>query len=276
MGWTETARRRHDRRGLRYASDCTGGEWAVIAPFLARTTKVGRPRLHRARDLWNAIQYLAATRCQWAQLPLDFPPFTTVQYHFYRMRQQPARCDQRGAGGWSTGRRGPRGRTDRRHHRQPVGEDHRSGRAAWLRCRQEGQRAQAAHCADIQDRDGASDLIERCRDAYPSLSRFFADGGYAGQKLQNAIAHLDRLAIEIVKRSDTGRFVILPRRWVVERTIAWLNRCRRLAKGWEATIASAEAWLIIASIRRMMDLPRLNGEAFAQRDAVRSNCAGLV
>ena len=137
-------------------------------------------------------------------------------------------------------------------------------------------RAQAAHCADIQDRDGASDLIERCRDAYPSLSRFFADGGYAGQKLQNAIAHLDRLAIEIVKRSDTGRFVILPRRWVVERTIAWLNRCRRLAKGWEATIASAEAWLIIASIRRMMDLPRLNGEAFAQRDTVRSNCAGLL
>ena len=107
------------------------------------------------------------------------------------------------------------------------------------------------HSADIQDRDGAPGLIERCRDAYPSLSRFFADGGYAGQKLQNAIAHLDRLAIEIVKRSDTGRFVILPRRWVVERTIAWLNRCRRLAKDWEASVASAEAWLLIASIRRM-------------------------
>ncbi|WP_343525996.1 IS5 family transposase, partial [Sphingomonas sp.] len=105
--------------------------------------------------------------------------------------------------------------------------------------------------ADIQDRDGAPELIERCRDAYPSLSRLFADGGYAGQKLQNAIAHLDRLAIAIVKRSDTGRFVILPRRWVVERTIAWLNRCRRLAKDWEASIASAEAWLLIASIRRM-------------------------
>ncbi len=86
MGWTETARREHDRSRLRYTSDCTDAEWAIIAPLLARTTKVGRPRLHRARDLWNAIQYLAATGCQWAQLPRDFPPFTTVQYHFYRMR----------------------------------------------------------------------------------------------------------------------------------------------------------------------------------------------
>ena len=66
--------------------ELTDEEWAIIAPLLARTTKVGRPRLHRARDLWNAIQYLAATGCQWAQLPRDFPPFTTVQYHFYRMR----------------------------------------------------------------------------------------------------------------------------------------------------------------------------------------------
>ena len=61
---------------------------AVIAPFLARTAKVGRPRLHRARDVWDAIQYLAATGCQWAQLPRDFPPFTTVQYHYYRMRDR--------------------------------------------------------------------------------------------------------------------------------------------------------------------------------------------
>ena len=66
-----------------------------------------------------------------------------------------------------------------------------------------------------------------------------------------AVAHLDQLAIEIIKRSDARRFVVLPRRWVVERTIAWLNRCRRLAKDWEASSASSEAWLVIASIRRM-------------------------
>ena len=68
------------------------------------------------------------------------------------------------------------------------------------------------HSADIQDRDGAPNLIARCRDAYPSLGRFFADGGYAGQKLETAIKHLDRLAIEIIRRSHVRHFVVLPRR----------------------------------------------------------------
>jgi transposase len=86
MGWTETARREHDRSRLRYASDCTDEEWAVIRPLLRRTSRAGRPRKHKARTLWDAIQYIASTGCQWAQLPKDFPPFTTVQYHFYRMR----------------------------------------------------------------------------------------------------------------------------------------------------------------------------------------------
>ena len=115
------------------------------------------------------------------------------------------------------------------------------------------------HGADVQDRDGAPGLIERSCDAYPTLTKLFADGGYAGQKLEAAVAHIDRLTIEIIKRSDLAgpstllrrAFVILPRRWVVERTLAWLNRCRRLAKDWEASIASSEAWMVISSIRRM-------------------------
>ena len=115
------------------------------------------------------------------------------------------------------------------------------------------------HGADVQDRDGAPGLIERSCDAYPTLVRLFADGGYAGQKLETAVAHIDRLTIEIIRRSDlTGpstslkrAFVILPRRWVVERTLAWLNQCRRLAKDWEVSIASPEAWMLISSIRRM-------------------------
>lgn len=86
MAWTETARRDYARRGLRYTSDCTDDEWAVVAPLLQPMSKVGRPREHDPRTLWNAIQYMATTGCQWAQLPKEFPPFTTVQYHFYRMR----------------------------------------------------------------------------------------------------------------------------------------------------------------------------------------------
>ncbi|MFK4823158.1 transposase [Ochrobactrum quorumnocens] len=80
MAWTETARRDYGRRGLRYASDCTDDEWSVVAPLLQPMSKVGRPREHDPRKLWNAIQYMATTGCQWAQLPKEFPPFTTVQY----------------------------------------------------------------------------------------------------------------------------------------------------------------------------------------------------
>jgi transposase len=107
------------------------------------------------------------------------------------------------------------------------------------------------HGADVQDRDGAPCLIERSCDGYPTLTRLYADGGYAGQKLEAAVAHIDRLTIEIIRRSDLTGFVILPRRWVVERTLARLSRCRRLAKDWEASIASSEAWMVVSSIRRM-------------------------
>nr|WP_256447745.1 transposase [Paracoccus marinaquae] len=80
----------------------------------------------------------------------------------------------------------------------------------------------------------------------------FADGAYAGPKLREALIGIGRWTIEIVKRSDAAQgFEVLPRRWVVERTFAWLGKCRRLAKGWEKTIRSAEAWVLIAHIRRM-------------------------
>jgi transposase len=86
MSWTETVWRGHDKRGLRHASDCTDEEGAVVQPLLRRTYRLGRPRKHIARTLWDAIQYIASTGSQWAQLPKDFSPFTTVQYRFYRIR----------------------------------------------------------------------------------------------------------------------------------------------------------------------------------------------
>jgi putative transposase len=82
------------------------------------------------------------------------------------------------------------------------------------------------------------------------LRHVFADGGYAGDKLKEALSRVSKWTIEIVKRSDTAKgFAVLPRRWVVERTLAWLNRNRRLAKDFEQTIASATAWLVIASMQ---------------------------
>ena len=106
------------------------------------------------------------------------------------------------------------------------------------------------HAADLQDRDGAPLVLADIRSSFPWLRHIFADGGYAGEKLRLALARIGVWSIEIIKRSDTAKgFVLLPRRWVVERTFAWLNRNRRLAKDFENTIASATAWLFMASVQ---------------------------
>ena len=108
------------------------------------------------------------------------------------------------------------------------------------------------HTADIQDRDGAVEVLTSIRALYPWLRHVFADGGYAGDKLKKRLQKIGKWTLEIIKRSDKAKgFEILPRRWVVERTFAWLGRCRRLAKDFEKSIASAEAWITIAHIRML-------------------------
>ena len=110
------------------------------------------------------------------------------------------------------------------------------------------------HAADIQDRDGGVVVMATLFGLYPFLLKLYADGGYQGRAFQaglkKAIAHVN---VEIVKRSDQAKgFVVLPRRWIVERTFAWLGRCRRLAKDWECLNAKALAFLKLASIRLMI------------------------
>ena len=122
--------------------------------------------------------------------------------------------------------------------------------------------------ADVQDRDGAVPLLTSIRHAFPSaparldprcgpvaprLRHVFADGGDAGTKLQTALATLGTWTLEIVKRSDGAKgFELLPRRWVVERTLAWLNRNRRLAKDFEQLIETAAAWLLLGSVKLLL------------------------
>ena len=110
------------------------------------------------------------------------------------------------------------------------------------------------HAADIQDRDGGVLVMATLFGLYPFLLKLYADGGYQGAKFQNALrAILSQVNVEIVKRSDqAGRFVVLPKRWIVERTFAWLGRCRRLAKDWECFNHKALAFLKLASIRLML------------------------
>ena len=107
------------------------------------------------------------------------------------------------------------------------------------------------HAADIQDRDGGVMLMATLFGAFPFLTRLFADGSYRGSRFQSAVARiLPRVTVEIVKRSDQAKgFAVLPKRWIVERSLAWLGRCRRLAKDWECLNRTALAFLRLASIR---------------------------
>jgi transposase len=110
------------------------------------------------------------------------------------------------------------------------------------------------HAADIQDRDGGSFVMATMFGLYPFLMKLYADGGYQGPLFRRAAAKImAQVNVEIVKRSDHAkRFVVLPKRWVVERTFAWLGRCRRLAKDWENLNRKALAFLHLASIRLML------------------------
>ena len=110
------------------------------------------------------------------------------------------------------------------------------------------------HAADVQDRDGGVLVMATLLGLYPFLLKLYADGGYQGPHFQAALSRvLNQVNLEIVKRLDTTKtFTVLPKRWIVERTIGWLNRCRRLAKDWECLNRKALAFLRWASIRLML------------------------
>jgi transposase len=109
------------------------------------------------------------------------------------------------------------------------------------------------HAADVQDRDGARLVLDRrTRRLFPFIERIFADAGYQGPTLAAAVAKTGTWALEIVKRNELHRFVALPKRWIVERTLAWISRNRRLARDFERYARTVAAFIRLAMIRLML------------------------
>ena len=108
------------------------------------------------------------------------------------------------------------------------------------------------HAASVQDRDGAETLLRQTRKRFPFIERVIGDGGYRGPKMTALVARTGTWKLEIVKRSDLHRFVVLPKRWIVERTLAWISRNRRLSRDYERHTRKAASFVRLAMIRIML------------------------
>jgi putative transposase len=271
--WKTENRQRYNRDKLRYPTDLTDDEWSVLQPLIPPAKRGGRKREVDMREVVNGAMYLLGTGCQWRAIPKDLPPRSTIHWYHKRWeydgtlrsihhilyqacREQagreasPTACiiDSQSVKG---AEKGGEVIDDKGYD---AGKKV-SGIKRHIVVDTEGLLIHAiVHAADIQDRDGGVTALSTMFGLYPFLKKVFADGGYQGPKFREALKKvLPDLAVEIVKRSDTAKgFEVLPRRWVVERTIAWLNRCRRLAKDFENLHRSSLALIRLASIRLML------------------------
>jgi transposase len=254
-----------------YPSDLTDEQWALIEPMVP-IKPGGRPVIHPRRRIVEAILYLDRAGCSWRMLPHDFPPWDTVYWYFQRWNADGTTDrihDALRAGVRNAAERDPlasAGIVDSQSVKgaDTVGADSRgydagkkiNGRKRHIVTDTLGMLVVVlVTTAALQDRDGGRLVLEKARMAMPSIVLVWADGGYAGKLVAFAASYL-RIGLEIVRKPPGQRtFEVLPRRWVVERTLSWLVRCRRLARDYERLPEHSEAmvkWAMIGLMTRRL------------------------
>ena len=250
-----------------YPSDLTDSQWVIIQELIPPAKSGGRPRSLDMYLVVNAILYVVVGGIQWRMLPREYPKWQSV-YSYFR--------DWKRDGTWKRIHDTLRAKLRRRagRHKQPTAGclDSQSAKTTavpGIRGYDAGKKingrkrhllvdtlgllmAVVVTAASVQDRDGARLLLSGLGGACKKLRLIWVDGGYRGQLLNWVAAHF-RFRLRVVPRLEGQKgFAVLPRRWVVERTLAWLNHHRRLSKDYEGQESSSEAMVYIAMIRLML------------------------
>lgn len=250
-----------------YPSDMTDSQWHHIRESFENRSQMGRPRSLEMRQVVNGILYILATGAQWRYLPKEFPKWQSVYYYFRKFERDRT---------WSKLHERLRTQVRRNsgRHKHPtagcldsqsvktVGVSSHFGYDAGKKVK--GRKRHilvdtlglllvvVVTVADCQDRDGAKLLFRRLSGSCKKLRRIWVDGGYRGELLEWVKSNF-KFVLSVVLRSEEQRgFCVLPRRWVVERTLAWLNHQRRLSKDYEVFPKTSETFILIAMIRLML------------------------
>jgi putative transposase len=250
-----------------YPTDLTNRQWDCIKSHIPPAKPGGRPRTLPMRAVLNAILYVVVSGCQWRLLPRDYPHWKSV-YHYFRQ--------WRNDGTWQrihdTLRAAVRRRAKRHKHptagcldsqsvkgsagRGVRGYDsgkHVKGRKRHILVDTQGWLLSViVTAASVSDPAGARQVFRRLGGAGKKLRRIWVDGTYRGKLLDWVKKHRRFVLQPVLRSAEQKGFVVLPRRWVVERTFAWLSACRRLSKEYEVQTGSSEAMIYIALIRVML------------------------